>query len=205
MRAVSLVHGAIVVPRRAAVLARLIAPLLPPHASVLDLGAGDAFLASFGHDHRPDVLITSADVVRREKTFAPVLHYDGIRAPFADNAFDAVVLVDVLHHADDPKALFAEAVRLARKRIVVKDHICENQFDKLLLQFMDRVSNARFGVPLPYNYLARREWRELFSSAGTTASWSESLGLYPRPAALLFERSLHLLAAIDVSGGGKRR
>ncbi len=205
MKAASLVHGAIVAPRRAAVLARSIATLLPERASVLDLGAGDGFLASLVHGHRPDVLITGVDVVPRDKTFVPVLQYDGIRAPFDDGAFDAVLLVDVLHHADDPKALFAEAVRLARKRIVVKDHICENGFDRLLLRFMDRVSNARFGVPLPYNYLARCEWLELFSPAGTTAAWSESLGLYPWPAALLFDRSLHLLAAIDVSRGGEGR
>ena len=205
MKVASLVHGAIVAPRRAAVLARSIAPLLTEHASVLDLGAGDGFLASLIHGHRPDVLITGVDVGPRDKTFVPVLQYDGKHAPFDDGAFDAVVLVDVLHHADDPRALFAEAVRLARKRIVVKDHIGENAFDRMLLRFMDRASNARFGVPLPYNYLARREWLQMFSSAGTTAAWSESLGLYAWPAGLLFDRSLHFLAAVDVSSGGEGR
>lgn len=204
MRTADLFHGAMVAPRRAAVLARSIAPLLPPSASVLDLGAGDGFLASLINIQRPDTSMVGVDVVPRVKSFVPVLQYDGLRAPYADRAFDAVVLVDVLHHARDPRALFGEAVRLARQRVIVKDHICESGLDRMLLRFMDRVSNARFGVPLPFNYLSLREWKELFSSVGSTSSWNDALGLYPWPATLLFDRSMHFIAAVDVATGSHR-
>jgi len=204
MKVLDRVHRELVAPRRAAVLARLIADLLPESASVLDLGAGDGFLASLVAKHRPDVEIRGVDVIPRALSYVPVMQYNGVRAPFGDETFDAVLLVDVLHHAFDTKALFAEAVRLSKQRVVIKDHLCESAFDRLLLRFMDRVSNAQYGVPLPYNYLAREEWQELLTAAGSVVSWNESLGLYPWPATVLFDRSMHFVAAVDLAGAGGR-
>ncbi|HEY0594046.1 MAG TPA: class I SAM-dependent methyltransferase [Thermoanaerobaculia bacterium] len=196
-------HARFVARRRAQVLARWIAPLLPPSASVLDLGAGDGYLGRLIAEQLPDIDICGVDVVARAESHVPILQFDGERAPFADGSFDAVIVADVLHHAEVPAALFAEGVRLARKVVIVKDHICETRLDRMILRFMDRISNARYGVPLPYNYLSRREWEALFRGAGPVISWNGRLGLYPWPASMLFDRSMHFLAAIGVEKGGR--
>ena len=62
------------------------------------------------------------------------------------------MFVDVLHHTEDPMALLGEAVRVARKTIVVKDHTLNGFLAGPTLHFLDRVGNARHDVALPYNY-----------------------------------------------------
>ena len=57
----------------------------------------------------------------RPETHVPVTPFDGEHLPFADGSFDAVILVDVLHHASDPLALMREALRVSRGLLVVKD------------------------------------------------------------------------------------
>jgi hypothetical protein len=75
---------------------------------------------------------------------------------------------------------------------------------------MDRVSNRRYGVALPYNYWPRQAWYDAFQALGLTLShWQDRLHLYPWPASLVFDRSLHFLANLSVavsdgSHGGKK-
>ena len=58
----------------------------------------------------------------RETAAIPVTIYDGRTLPFEAAAFDALIIVDVLHHADDPALLLREAARVARRSILIKDH-----------------------------------------------------------------------------------
>jgi hypothetical protein len=64
---------------------------------------------------------------------------------------------------------------------------------------MDWVGNARHGVALPYNYWPRSKWLDAFNDLDLRLNvWKEDLGLYPWPANLVFERSLHFVARLDV-------
>jgi SAM-dependent methyltransferase len=195
--AIERLHGAVVFDRRVAVLADRIAPLLPRGARVLDIGAGDGTLASLLVERRPDLDVTGVDVLVRPETRIPVTQFDGLHAPFEDGAFDAALLVDVVHHADDPHRLLREARRLARQDVVIKDHTADGVLARPTLRFMDRVGNRRHGVALPYGYWTRREWDDALAGAGLRIeSWNARLGLYPWPASLAFERSLHFVAAL---------
>lgn len=200
MSFVEAVHGGLVFPRRVRILAERLAPRIPEGAHTLDLGCGDGRIGAAVKAARPDIRVRGADVLERPKTFLEVDVFDGKTLPYADRTFDAVMLVDVLHHTDDPAAALAEARRVCRGSILIKDHLADPWLGRARLKFMDRVGNARHGVALTYNYLDRRAWRALFREVGLIeVSWDEKLRLYPAALRWLFEDSLHFLAELKAA------
>ncbi len=192
------VHEGYVAGRRERVLAAHIARELPRGASVLEIGAGSGALLRRLGDLRPDAAFRGIDVLVRGASAFPIEGFDGRRVPFEAESFDAVVLVDVLHHTDDPLVLLNEASRVSRRTIVVKDHRLDGPLAFARLRFMDRVGNARFGVSLPFNYWPERRWRGAFAALDLeVASWRTDLGLYAWPARWVFEHSLHFLARLE--------
>jgi hypothetical protein len=104
----------------------------------------------------------------------------------------------VLHHSDDPTILLREAVRVARKGLVIKDHTLSGFLSGPTLRLMDRVGNGRHGVALPYNYWTHDQWFKAFETLGLkTGAWKSKLRLYPWPARWVFDRSLHFVARLD--------
>lgn len=195
-------HGRLIFPRRIRRLAGHIAPLLPRDATVLDVGCGDGLLGRTIRAERPDVTLTGMDVLVRPVTHIPVQEFDGLTIPMGDRAVDVILLVDVLHHADDPVRLLVEAARVARQAIVIKDHIQASWLDRQTLRVMDWTGNAAHGVALPYNYWTASEWTLALQRIGAAIeSWNTDLGLYPWPASAIFDRSLHFVARI---GAGPR-
>jgi SAM-dependent methyltransferase len=195
------VHGSYVYGRRIRVLARHLADLIPANATVLDVGCGDGSLGRAISEQRPDLQLEGLEVLIRPLTHMPVNRYDGNELPFPPDHFDVVAFVDVLHHTTDPVHLLGEAKRVARKAVVIKDHLLEGFLAGLTLRFMDRVGNRRHGVALPYNYWPRETWMNALTSAGlVAAAWRDQLGLYPWPASLVFERSLHFVARLEPKG-----
>jgi SAM-dependent methyltransferase len=188
--------------RRARVLSERIAQILPPTASVLDVGCGDGQIASLIAQRLPGVRIQGVDVLVRGEARIPVEWFDGRRLPYHQQSFDVVMLNDVLHHADDPHVLLQEAVRVARQAIVVKDHLLQGILAGCTLRLMDRVGNRRFGVRLPYNYWRCRQWRETFADLGTELDfWDDRLNLYGWPFTVLFDRHLHFVARLAINQG----
>jgi SAM-dependent methyltransferase len=191
-------HTALVHDRRVERLTAIIAALLPRDANVVDVGAGDGLLASRLLERRPDIRIKGLDVLPREETHVPVELFDGARIPLPDDGCDVVLLVDVLHHADDAGALLAECARVAKQAVVVKDHLREGFAAGPTLAFMDWMGNARHGVRLTYRYFTRAVWGRLIERTGLTAvRWEERLALYPAPADWVFGRKLHFVASLS--------
>jgi len=199
MRAFERTHNAYAYDRRVDRLADHIAALLPDHAEVLDVGCGDGMLGRLVGQRRTDVSLTGIDVLVRPETALPVQSFDGSHIPLEDDSVDAVMFVDVLHHTDDPMVLLREAKRVARRAIVVKDHIRSGLLAGSTLRFMDRVGNARHGVALPYNYWTRPQWSEAVDAlALRVEDWRTDLRIYPPPADWIFGRSLHFAARFSV-------
>jgi SAM-dependent methyltransferase len=200
------IHGGYVHGRRSRVLAGHLAALIPPHARVLDVGCGDGLLDGLILEQRPDVSLEGIDVAVRPQTCLPVTPFNGRDIPHADASFDAVQFVDVLHHTDDPLVLLREAARVSRRVILIKDHLLEGFLAGATLRFMDRVSNTRHGVVLPFNYWDRKRWHDGFGRLGLELeAWQEQLGMYPWPASLLFGRGLHFVARLTVNAPACRR
>ena len=82
---------------------------LPAAGRVLELGAGPGLLSDHARGVRPTLRWVATDILP-----APwnELAVDGLRLPFRDGSFDAVVAFDVVHHVARPAAFFAEASRL---------------------------------------------------------------------------------------------
>jgi SAM-dependent methyltransferase len=189
-------HRRLVFDRRRQRLSAALLSALPPEPShVLDIGCGSGEIGSdlAGAGHR----VVGVEVLARDECAIPFARFDGRRLPFADDAFDHAVIVDVLHHTADPAALLAEARRVTTGSVVVKDHNAESGLDRFTLGLMDWVGNRQFGVGREGAYLSRAEWRSVLASVGLTPEHvSESLDLYPAPAKPLFERGLHFVTRL---------
>lgn len=186
-------HSSYIQKRRINLLSMHISRLIPYGANVLDVGCGDGQLAINIAKLRKDISISGIDVLERKQSYLPVTVFDGNTIPFATASFDIVLLIDVLHHTNSPKALLEEAKRVSNNAIILKDHLMQGIFGKQTLHFMDLVGNARYGVASPANYLQAKEWTAIFSELNLIGDWTVRLKLYPWPASILFDRSLHFI------------
>ena len=181
------------------VLAAQLSALIPPGVRILDVGCGDGVIDELISSQRPDVSIHGIDVLVRKNTHIPVKQFDGTTIPFPDASFDAVMLIDVLHHTADPILMIKEAQRVAHT-LLIKDHFRGAFLANTTLRFMDWVGNARYGVALPYNYWCKSQWEDAFALQHlVVAEMKASLGLYPWPASQLFDRGLHFVARLESS------
>jgi SAM-dependent methyltransferase len=198
MKAIDTVHNQYVHSRRVNQLCRHFARLIPQNAKVLDVGCGDGMLASLIQKARPDLSLCGIDVLVRSETKVPVEKFDGEKIPYADASFDAVMIVDVLHHTDNPKILLREAGRVAKNCLLLKDHTKEGFLANSTLRFMDWVGNKKHGVALPYNYWQKKLWIDTFVELNLEVEyWESDLRLYPPFVDTFFGRSLHFIAKLS--------
>jgi SAM-dependent methyltransferase len=200
MRALERLHAGTISQRRIRRLCGHLAPLFPPHACALDVGCGDGRLDVLLAQARPDLSFQGIDVLIQPQVSIPVQPFDGHTIPYGPGSFDVVLLVDTLHHTNDPMSLLREAARVARRAIVIKDHVRDGFLADPTLRFMDRVGNARFGISLPHTYWPKARWFEAFDELHLTVGvWKPRLKLYPWPFDWLFDRSLHFIARLDLA------
>lgn len=194
---VGALHEKLVFPRRVRVLANHLSALIAAGARILDVGCGDGTIDRVILEQRPDLTIEGIDILVRPHSQIPVRPFDGTTIPYPDNSFDVVMFVDVLHHTPDPRVLLREAARVGTA-VLIKDHFREGFLAGPTLRFMDWIGNAHHGVALPYNYWTRAQWTAAFAELKLHANgMTESLGLYPPPAAWFFDRDLHFVARLD--------
>lgn len=148
-------------PYRYTQLTGRLSPHLHDVTNVLDVGASCGRLA------RRLMGVTRCHIVGIDVHLQPnaaieVRHYDGRTFPYADGAFDCVLMVDMLHHSADIDQMLQEACRVSRRYVLLKDHYWENSLDHILLRAADYLGNAPYGVSLPYRYLRQEEWADLF-------------------------------------------
>jgi len=92
-----------------------IAPILPPGARVLEIGAGTGLQALELQRRGFDVAaIEVADSSYAIARVFPVIDYDGIRIPFGPKTFDVVFSSNALEHVHDLERLHAEIWRVLK-------------------------------------------------------------------------------------------
>lgn len=198
MGVVGKVHSSVVFGRRVRVLAQALAEAIPCGGELVDVGCGDGSVGRALGELRSDLDIQGFEVLVRSDCHIPVEPFDGGAIPLGDDAVDFVMMIDVLHHTDDPSLLLGEAARVARRAVVIKDHDLRGLLARPTLRFMDWVGNAHHGVALPYNYWTPAQWSAAFSRLGlVVAERRGDIPLYPFPASLLFGRKLHFIARLE--------
>ncbi|HEY9668489.1 MAG TPA: class I SAM-dependent methyltransferase [Coleofasciculaceae cyanobacterium] len=194
-------HYFAVSQRRAKRISHHLSSLLPCNQSCtgLDVGCGNGAIANNIQSICPHIKVTGVDVLVRRDAEIDVTEFDGKQLPFENKSYDFVVLVDVLHHTNNPAILLEECVRVSRQFILIKDHFCESSWDIARLRFMDWVGNRAYNVSLPYNYLKYGDWEKLYQTVNLVCEVKVSkLNLYPQPFSLLFDSSLHFIAKLAV-------
>ncbi|MGH9530029.1 MAG: class I SAM-dependent methyltransferase [Terriglobales bacterium] len=191
-------HRSLIYDRRVRRLSEILSKTLPRSCSVLDVGSGDGKLARSLLQSRPDLSIEGADVLRRERTWLPVKSFDGANLGYTDSSFDAVMLVDVLHHTLNPEELLRETLRVSRRWLIVKDHLLKGIAARIRLRIMDYAGNSDHRVALPYNYMNQKQWKAIERRLNLkSAARIETLGLYRWPLDYIFGAGLHFIAVYE--------
>jgi len=145
---------------------RRVAPHLRPGRPVLDLGAGTGRVSGW-LARKTGALPVLADVVEygnRRRDLPFIRMDDPYHVPAEDRSFDAVMLLFALHHNpfEAQGKVLAEAVRLARRQVIVFEDTPANRLDLVFNVVWDKVLNLRHGVPTPFAFRSVGEWREVF-------------------------------------------
>jgi len=152
----------ILFPLRRWYLTRILTSYLRDSKNVLDLGSSDGRLAVKIQKklavQGKSIQFMGCDIHVQPKTCIPIIQYDGYRLPFADNTFDCVLIVDVLHHTDNPLRVLQEAKRVSSRYVLIKDHYWNSSKDFSRLKFADYIGNKPYGIQLPYRFLTRNDW-----------------------------------------------
>lgn len=169
---------------------------------VVDIGCGFGALGRAIMDHAscPEgVVVHGVERVKRGGEAIEVQAYDGITLPYEDNAVDVTILADVLHHDEQPDRLLAEAARISRRLVIVKDHKVDGPLAHARIALMDWAANSPYGVPCLYRYPTLAGWREQQARLGLTRVDEHAhMTLYPRPYRWVFTPRLQYFAALSV-------
>jgi ubiquinone/menaquinone biosynthesis C-methylase UbiE len=169
-------------------IVRRLAEHLRPGQSVLDVGSGTGLIAR-RLAATAGVKPTLCDVVDYNKVDLPYVKLaDPLRIPAGDASYDAVIMLFVLHHIpswEDQLVVAAEAMRIARERVLVIEDTPFHAVDRIANTAWDWLLNVRHGVPTPFTFRSVEAWSEIFSRDGYKVASTESyrpkwptLGMY---------------------------
>lgn len=158
-----------------------IEPYIGKNSTVLDIGCGDGkigYIISLEKNSEVELL----DVKDYNKTPLPLEIYDGTVIPRQSNSFDHVLLLTVLHHTDDPVTVMKQALRVAKKNVIVIESVYFEKIpfhkgvNKTLDWFYSRVLNDP-EINVPFNFLTPTAWVAIFEKLGGNVTRIEYLGL----------------------------
>ncbi|MBR9706854.1 MAG: class I SAM-dependent methyltransferase [Candidatus Diapherotrites archaeon] len=145
---------------RDAIVIKYLKENLTDERTLLDCGCGTGRLGKKIQDQL-GLDVYGVDIRFPKPPLIPAKEYDGTTLPFKDNHFDVVLIVDVLHHTNDPDAMLKEILRVAKKTVIIKDHYYVNSLDRLWVSFMDVMGNIADGTPTPFNFYSLKKWQEI--------------------------------------------
>lgn len=199
---------------RARIIFEQISPFLIGE-SLLDIGCGNGLVSYLAKDRFKQIMLL--DVVR----YVPpafglnFLEYrDGEPLPVKQQ-YDTVLLLTVLHHAEDPLRLLREAWATTRQRLVIIEsvvgvHALPNnvKYELVNRSDEDQIAFAAFvdwfynrvlhdDVPVPYNFTKPDNWKARFVQYGMHLTQTVELGQD-----IEIGPEYHVLFVLDKQGEG---
>jgi len=172
------------------------------HRSVLDIGGGTGVMAQAVKELFPVEKVVSIDIEDRflDHLSIETHTYDGTSLPFADNSFDCLLMLNVLHHVprESRVALLKECGRVANT-IYIKDHLPKVLLDHARLAILDLLGNVPFGGMVQARYIERAEWQALAEQVGFKIEEWQCDRYRSGPIAWIFPNSLEVLMKWTVS------
>jgi ubiquinone/menaquinone biosynthesis C-methylase UbiE len=155
--------------------ARKLMPFVKPTDRILDVGAGDCRLDVL-LEKKVGCEVVPVDVEDFNETELPLTMFDGKRLPFPDDSFDAVLLIFVLHHAEDAHAVLAEARRVSRKSVIVFEDVTSNFWDRMMFRGFHHWLAWSEKISYPFREWRPLQWTQLATSLGMSEKWSGIVG-----------------------------
>jgi SAM-dependent methyltransferase len=166
---------------------------------VLDLGCGDGRVGHQLSEIGCEVdLMDIIDYRDPEVRLPFTLNDTSGQVPAPSGHYDSVLLLTVLHHAEHPRDLLAEALRVCRGRVIIIESVygieprdvggkgpIDQQFAALgshqwsYAAFVDWFYNRVLhdDVPVPFNFMSPSKWDLLFRELGARQSQLTHLGI----------------------------
>jgi ubiquinone/menaquinone biosynthesis C-methylase UbiE len=146
--------------KRAEEISSIIGKYIIKNKEILDIGLGNGINAEvIAKEHKVD--ITGIDVIDYNETKIKLKIYDGKTIPFKNKSFDTVLIIQVLHHCDKPERVLGEAIRVAKRRVIVVEDIARNAIHMQMSKIYDFLANFRHGVNVPFNFKTVPEWNRI--------------------------------------------
>jgi ubiquinone/menaquinone biosynthesis C-methylase UbiE len=149
---------------------QVICEVLRPHLNgrVLEVGSGDCYLID--KMNRLDgieahgVDVKDYNQVPGLKTFQL---YDGKHLPFANESFDVIIAVYVIHHIRDQTTVLMEMMRTLKPggKIILLEDSFNGPIGRKVAEFYDRATNlGAFQVDCVYSFHTPAEWRDMLEA-----------------------------------------
>ena len=193
-------HNKIVHTNRVDTIAKTISKNLPNDINkILDIGCGDGLISKKINAALPKLNYTGIDVMERPTCHINYVSFDGVNIPFQEKEFDAIQLIDVLHHTDNIEKVLENAIKYTNKYVIIKDHIYLSKLDFQTLKFMDWIGNAPHGVKVIYNFQKENTWDNYFDILSLEKIfYNNKIKLYPDFANWIFGRKLHFITILNI-------
>jgi len=131
------------------------------HAQIIEIGSGPGSLLNLLRQEGFSVDALDITDTAYSEDLVPQL-YNGNQMPFEESAYDVAILATMLHHTPDPDAILEEAVRVAKRLIIIED-IYDGPIMEWLTKRADSIMNLEF-FGHPHSNRSHEAWLETFKA-----------------------------------------
>lgn len=132
--------------------------------TVVDLGCGNGALSLKMHESGINIIPVDVDDKSLFKSVQPTMYDGSILSSAVSTKVDAIQMITMLHHVDDPEKLVRQASDLTNKLVVMED-VYRNSWQELITHITDSIVNLEF-IGHPHTNKTDSEWKALFSKYG---------------------------------------
>ena len=133
---------------------------------ILDLGAANSCLGQLLEKNYNCHAISLEVTQYQTQNRLPLVIFNGRDIPFKDNSFDIVLILFVLHHAEEPAQVLKEAKRICRRSVIVFEDYIESWHDLLHFRIFHDLLEWYTALAAPQHELNMEQWSQLAKETG---------------------------------------